>query len=153
MAVVIWWVVVALRLVLSVPRIVAALSASTGTVVAASVALVLVLGWSALLVRLASRMARGSGNARLWLAVVAGLTTCSSSVQVVTGAPLWALTEPAALVAATVLSYLPGAGVFFPRAEHRPRPGGTRTVGWDPATGDRIVEALPGRTGEGDPSP
>lgn len=56
---------------------------------------------------------------------------------------------PIALVAATVLSYLPSTRGFFPKTERRVRPAEPRTVGWDPATGERITEPAPtdGRAG------
>jgi len=45
---------------------------------------------------------------------------------------------------AVVLSFLPAARPWFPPLPRRPREQPPRTVGWDPETGERIVERTDG---------
>jgi hypothetical protein len=139
-AVALWWASVIISLVAAVPGIVVSMCEAGGALIGASVGLVFVLAWSALFVWLATRMGRGSGNARLWLAIIAGLTACGTVLTIVTDGPDWGIVNAVCVVAAAVLSYLPSARPFFPREERRPRPAEPRTIGWDPMTGERIVE-------------
>ena len=93
---------------------------------------VLFLALTLLFAWLALRMWRGSGTARLWLAIFAGLGVVSTLVGLVTTPPDWTIVEPIALAVAAVLSYLPSArgGSRRPsavRAASNRRPsGGTR---------------------------
>ncbi|WIA99544.1 MULTISPECIES: hypothetical protein [unclassified Curtobacterium] len=48
------------------------------------------------------------------------------------------------VVVAVVLSFLPAARPWFPPLPRRPREQPPRTVGWDPETGERIVERTDG---------
>lgn len=89
---------------------------------------------------LALRMWRGSANARLWLAIIASIGVVSMVIGLVTTPPAWAFLEPLALAVAAVLSYLPSARGWFPKAERRPRRVEPKTLGWDPETGERITE-------------
>ncbi|WP_182066841.1 hypothetical protein [Curtobacterium sp. ME12] len=139
-AVALWWASVIISLVAAAPGIVVSMREAGGAIIGASLGLLFVLAWSALFVWLATRMGRGSGNARLWLAIIAGLTACSAVVTIVTGGADWGLVDAVCIVVAAVLSYLPSARPFFPREERRPRAAEPRTVGWDPTTGERIVE-------------
>ncbi|MBF4606390.1 hypothetical protein [Curtobacterium sp. VKM Ac-1393] len=139
-AVVIWWVTTLLRLVVSVPTFVEALRTAGGGFVGTLLGVLLGLGWSALILWLASRMARGSGTARLWLAIIAGFTIVNVAFGVADGAAFWVLLSPVAVVVAVVLSYQPSVRAFFPKAERRARAAQPRTLGWDPDTGERITE-------------
>ncbi|MBT1674217.1 hypothetical protein [Curtobacterium flaccumfaciens] len=142
-AVAFWWASVIISLVAAAPGIVVSLREAGGAIIGASVGLVFVLAWSALFVWLATRMGRGSGNARLWLAIIAGLTACSEVITIATDGPDWGIVNAVCVVAAAVLSYLPSARPFFPREERRPRAAEPRTIGWDPTTGERILETPP----------
>ncbi|MBT1676681.1 hypothetical protein [Curtobacterium aurantiacum] len=139
-AVTLWWVSVAVSLVVAAPGIVESVRSAGGAILGASVGLVVVLAWSALLVWLASRMGRGSGTARLWLAIVAGIAACNSGADVPAVGVDWRLLPAVCVIVAAVLSYLPSARPFFPREERRARAAEPRTIGWDPTTGERIVE-------------
>jgi hypothetical protein len=142
-AVALWWASVIISLVAAAPGIVVSLREAGGAIIGASLGLLFVLAWSALFVWLATRMGRGSGNARLWLAIIAGLTACSAVITIATDGVDWSLADAVCIVVAAVLSYLPSARPFFPREERRPRAAEPRTIGWDPTTGDRIVETPP----------
>jgi hypothetical protein len=142
-AVALWWASVIISLVAAAPGIVVSLREAGGAIIGASLGLLFVLAWSALFVWLATRMGRGSGNARLWLAIIAGLTACSAVITIATDGLDWSLADAVCIVVAAVLSYLPSARPFFPREERRPRAAEPRTIGWDPTTGDRIVETPP----------
>jgi hypothetical protein len=142
-AVTLWWASVIISLVAAAPGIVVSLREAGGAIIGASLGLLFVLAWSALFVWLATRMGRGSGNARLWLAIIAGLTACSAVITIATDGVDWSLADAVCIVVAAVLSYLPSARPFFPREERRPRAAEPRTIGWDPTTGDRIVETPP----------
>jgi hypothetical protein len=142
-AVALWWASVIISLVAASPGIVVSLREAGGAIIGASLGLLFVLAWSALFVWLATRMGRGSGNARLWLAIIAGLTACSAVITIATDGVDWSLADAVCIVVAAVLSYLPSARPFFPREERRPRAAEPRTIGWDPTTGDRIVETPP----------
>lgn len=139
-AVALWWASVIVSLVAAAPGIVVSMREAGGAIIGASLGLVLVLAWSALFVWLATRMGRGSGNARLWLAIIAGLTACGAVLTIATDGADWGLANAVCIVIAAVLSYLPSARPFFPREERRPRASEPRTIGWDPTTGERIVE-------------
>ncbi|KTR09094.1 hypothetical protein [Curtobacterium luteum] len=83
----------------------------------------------------ALRLARGSGRARFWLAVLGAVSLIGSF------APPYGLTtaEGIASTIAAVLPYLPGArGWFPPRVRRVSRPAQPRVVGWDPETGEPI---------------
>ncbi|WIB31254.1 hypothetical protein [Curtobacterium sp. MCSS17_005] len=142
-AVALWWASVIISLVAAAPGIVVSMREAGGAIIGASLGLVLVLAWSALFVWLAARMGRGSGNARLWLAIIAGLTACSAAFAIATDGVDWSLVDAVCTVVAAVLSYLPSARPFFPCEERRPRAAEPRTIGWDPTTGERIVETPP----------
>jgi hypothetical protein len=142
-AVALWWASVIISLVAAAPGIVVSLREAGGAIIGASLGLLFVLAWSALFVWLATRMGRGSGNARLWLAIIAGLAACSAVITIATNGVDWSLADAVCIVVAAVLSYLPSARPFFPREERRPRAAEPRTIGWDPTTGDRIVETPP----------
>ncbi|PZF31192.1 hypothetical protein [Curtobacterium sp. MCPF17_051] len=142
-AVALWWASVIIRLVAAAPGIVVSLREAGGAIIGASIGLLFVLAWSALFVWLATRMGRGSGNARLWLAIIAGLTACSAVFTIATDGADWGLVDAVCIVVAAVLSYLPSARPFFPLEERRPRAVEPRTIGWDPTTGERIVETPP----------
>jgi len=142
-AVALWWASVIISLVAAAPGIVVSMREAGGAIIGASLGLVLVLAWSALFVWLATRMGRGSGNARLWLAIIAGLSACSTVFSIATDGVDWSLADAVCIVVAAVLSYLPSARPFFPRDERRPRSAGPRTIGWDPTTGERIFETPP----------
>ncbi|MFJ4220437.1 hypothetical protein [Curtobacterium luteum] len=83
----------------------------------------------------AVRLARGSGRARFWLAVLATLGLLGAVV------PPYGLTtaERVAAALAGVLPYLPPARAWFPprpaRAAKAQQP---RVVGWDPETGEPV---------------
>ncbi|OIH96493.1 hypothetical protein [Curtobacterium sp. MCBA15_001] len=139
-AVVIWWLVFGARLVASVPGLVGELRTAGPLLVGAVGAVVVVLGWTALVAWGAWRMGRGSRTARLLLAVFAGLEGCTVVIQLATGGGSWLLLETAALLGAAVLTYLPSARGWFPKAERRPRRVEPKTIGWDPETGERITE-------------
>lgn len=141
----IWCAVVLVRL----GFLVVAVLNTDGELAVALVGAFIGLAFAALFVWLAIRMARGSGSARLWLAIVAGFAVVNTVVGLVLGAGAVGFLYPIALVAATVLSYLPSTRGFFPKTERRVRPAEPRTVGWDPATGERITEPAPtdGRAG------
>lgn len=139
-AVVIWWVTTLVQLGVSVPSFVAGLRAGGAVPAGALLGILVVLAWSALLVWLATRMARGSGTARLWLAIIAAFAIVNVAFGLADGAASWALLDPIAVVVAVVLSFLPSARWFFPKAERRARAAQPRTLGWDPETGDRITE-------------
>lgn len=139
-AVALWWASVIISLVAAAPDIVVSMREAGGAIIGASLGLILALAWSALFVWLATRMGRGSGNARLWLAIIAGLTACGAVLTFVTDGVDWSLVYAVCFVVAAVLSYLPSARPFFPRDERRPRAAEPRTIGWDPTTGERIVE-------------
>ncbi|PYY63181.1 hypothetical protein DEJ17_01415 [Curtobacterium sp. MCSS17_011] len=142
-AVALWWASVIISLVAAAPGIVVSLREAGGGIIGASLGLVLVLAWSALFLWLATRMGRGSGSARLWLAIIAALTACSAVITIATDGVDWSLVDAVCIVVAAVLSYLPSARPFFPREERRPRAAEPRTIGWDPTTGERIVETPP----------
>lgn len=142
-AVALWWASVIISLVAAAPGIVVSMREAGGAIIGASLGLVLVLAWSALFVWLATRMGRGSGNARLWLAIIAGLAACSAVFAIATDGVDWSLVDAVCVVVAAVLSYLPSARPFFPRDERRPRSAEPRTIGWDPTTGERIFETPP----------
>lgn len=139
-AVALWWVAIAVHLVVAVVGVTEVGRDTGGAVVGLVAGLVVISAWSALFVWLAARMARGSGTARLWLAIVGGLTACGTLLTITTDGPNWGLVDGMCIVAATVLSYLPSARPFFPRGERRGRAAEPRTIGWDPTTGERIVE-------------
>jgi hypothetical protein len=139
-AVALWWAAVGVRLFLAVFEIVEATLEVGGAIVGLAAGLLFTLAWSALFVWLATRMGRGSGSARLWLAIIAGLTACGAVFTIVTVGPDWRLVDSACMVVAAVLSYLPSARPFFPREERRPGAAEPCTIGWDPTTGVRIVE-------------
>ncbi len=83
----------------------------------------------------ALRLARGSGRARFWLAVLGALSLIGSF------APPYGLTtaEGVASALAATLPYLPAArGWFPPRPARAPKPQQPRVVGWDPETGEPI---------------
>jgi hypothetical protein len=115
-----------------------------GSAIAAVFGGVVLLASVGLRVWLALLMARGSGTARLWLAVFAVFAVIAASVRVSGGVggdlAAWQLVVPATLVVASVLSYLPSVRPFFPAVERRPRTPEPRTIGWDPMTGERITE-------------
>ncbi|MGU3409461.1 hypothetical protein ACLBWP_05085 [Microbacterium sp. M1A1_1b] len=137
----IWWVETVVRLAVGVPRLLVSLGTEdTGLLVATVVGGVLFLALTLFFGWLALRMWRGSGTARLWLAIIAGLGVVSTLIGLVTTPPDWSLLEPIALAAAAVLSYLPSARGWFPKAERRPRRVEPKTLGWDPETGERITE-------------
>lgn len=142
-AVALWWASVIISLVAATPGIVVSVREAGGAIIGASLGLLFVLAWSALFVWLATRMGRGSGNARLWLAIIAGLTACSEVITIATDGVGWNLVDTVCVVVAAVLSYLPSARPFFPREERRSRAAEPRTIGWDPTTGERIVETPP----------
>lgn len=142
-AVALWWASVIISLVAAAPGMVVSMREAGGTIIGASLGLVIVLAWSALFVWLATRMGRGSGNARLWLAIIAGLTACSEVLTIATDGVDWSLVDAFCVVVAAVLSYLPSARPFFPRDARRPRAAEPRTIGWDPTTGERIFETPP----------
>jgi hypothetical protein len=146
-AVALWWASVIISLVAAAPGIVVAMREAGGAIIGASLGLVLVLAWSALFLWLATRMGRGSGNARFWLAIIAGLSACSTvfaiAIATATDGVDWSLIHAVCVVVAAVLSYLPSARPFFPRDERRPRSAEPRTIGWDPTTGERIFETPP----------
>ncbi|MCS6558878.1 hypothetical protein NYQ31_10760 [Curtobacterium flaccumfaciens] len=142
-AVALWWASVIISLVAAGPGMVVSMREAGGAIIGASLGLVLVLAWSALFVWLATRMGRGSGNARLWLAIIAGLTACSEVLTIATDGVDWSLVDAFCVVVAAVLSYLPSARPFFPRDARRPRAAEPRTIGWDPTTGERIFETPP----------
>jgi|GEM_PF-3446310 len=139
-AVALWWVSVVVSLAAAAPGIVVSMREAGGAIIGASLGLLFVLAWSALFLWLATLMGRGSGNARLWLAIIAGLTACSAVITIATDGMDRSLVDAVCIVVAAVLSYLPSARPFFPRDARRPRAAEPRTVGWDPTTGDRIVE-------------
>lgn len=143
-AVVIWWAALGFRLLASIPGLVAGLSETGGQLVGTIVAIVVVVGILGLLAWGVWRMGRGSGTARLCFAVLAVLGASTSVIVVLTGGPPWGLLESVVLVGAAVLTYLPSARVWFPKAERRPRRVEPKTVGWDPETGERITEDVPG---------
>lgn len=142
-AVALWWAGVVVGLVVAAPGIVESVRHSGGAIIGASVGLVVILAWCATLVWLASRMGRGSRTARLWLAIIAGLGACNSGTGVSTVGLDWRLLATVCVVVAAVLSYLPSARPFFPREERHPRAAEPRTIGWDPTTGERILETPP----------
>ncbi|PZE67700.1 MULTISPECIES: hypothetical protein [unclassified Curtobacterium] len=142
-AVALWWASVIISLVAAAPGMVVSMREAGGAIIGASLGLVIVLAWSALFVWLATRMGRGSGNARLWLAIIAGLTACSEVLTIATDGVDWSLVDAFCVVVAAVLSYLPSARPFFPRDARRPRSAEPRTIGWDPTTGERIFETPP----------
>jgi hypothetical protein len=142
-AVALWWASVIISLGAAAPGMVVSMREAGGAIIGASLGLVLVLAWSALFVWLATRMGRGSGNARLWLAIIAGLTACSEVLTIATDGVDWSLVDAFCVVVAAVLSYLPSARPFFPRDARRPRAAEPRTIGWDPTTGERIFETPP----------
>lgn len=83
----------------------------------------------------ALRLARGSGRARFWLAVLGAVSLIGSF------APPYGLTtaEGIASTIAAVLPYLPSArGWFPPRAARALRAAPPRVVGWDPETGEPV---------------
>ncbi|KQS14784.1 hypothetical protein ASG04_02890 [Curtobacterium sp. Leaf183] len=136
----IWWVVFAVHIAVSVPGLVGAVREAGGALFGALLGVVVVLAWSALFVWLAYRMGRGGPNARMWLAIFAGLSAVSFGIALLTAPPTWGALEPVALIVAAVLSYLPSARGWFPKAERRPRRVEPKTLGWDPETGERITE-------------
>jgi FtsH-binding integral membrane protein len=136
----IWWVVSAIPVVSLVPLVAAQTWQDSAAVMGDAMFVVFVLAFTALCVWLSLRMARGSGTARLWLAVFAAFGAVNVVLGVLTGTLSWRLLEPAALVVAAVLSYLPSVRPFFPAVERRPRTPEPRTIGWDPTTGERITE-------------
>ena len=137
----IWWVVTVVRLAVGVPRLLVGLDTEdTGLLVATVVGGVLFLALTLFFAWLALLMWRGSGTARLWLAIFAGLAVVSTLVGLVTTPPDWTIVEPIALAVAAVLSYLPSTRGWFPKAERRPRRVEPKTLGWDPETGERITE-------------
>ncbi|MCS6570115.1 hypothetical protein NYQ35_15015 [Curtobacterium flaccumfaciens pv. flaccumfaciens] len=142
-AVALWWASVVISLVAAAPGMVVSMREAGGAIIGASLGLVIVLAWSALFLWLATRMGRGSGNARLWLAIIAGLSACSTVFAIATDGVDWSFIEAVCVVVAAVLSYLPSARPFFPRDERRPRSAEPRTIGWDPTTGERIFETPP----------
>lgn len=123
----------------AVPGLVGDLTSPAG-LVGGVVATVVVVLWTALLVWLAVRMARGGPRARLALAVFSGLAALSTVIASLTTGPTWGIALTAAMVVGAVLSYLPSARGFFPKVEPRPRRREPKTLGWDPETGERIVE-------------
>lgn len=139
-AVAIWWVVLAVRILSVVVRVVQQDAEDPGMLPAALVGGVLGVALSVFLAWVALRMGRGSDTARIWLAVLAALAVVSGVVSVATGTLTWGVLDPAALGVAAVLSYLPSARPWFPRFERRPRQAEPRTIGWDPQTGERITE-------------
>ncbi|WP_022904101.1 hypothetical protein [Curtobacterium sp. B8] len=83
----------------------------------------------------AVRLARGSGRARFWLAVLAALGLLGAVV------PPYGLTtaERVAAALAGVLPYLPPARAWFPpRPARAPKAQQPRVVGWDPDTGEPV---------------
>lgn len=83
----------------------------------------------------AIRLARGSGRARFWLAVLAAFGLLNAVV------PPYGLTtaERVAAAVAGVLPYLPPARAWFPpRPARAPKAQQPRVVGWDPETGEPI---------------
>lgn len=144
-AVALWWAGVVVGLVVAAPGIIESVRRAGGAIIGASVGLVVILAWSATLVWLASRMGRGSRTARLWLAIIAGLGACNSGTGVSTVGLDWRLLAIVCVVVAAVLSYLPSARSFFPREERHPGTAELHTIGWDPTTGERIVEMPPTR--------
>lgn len=139
-AVALWWLVTAVQVGVAAPGLVADVATAGDLVFGSLLAVLFVLAWSALFVWLAARMARGSGRARLALAVFAGLGAVGSIIALASGTASWTVLQSVALVVAVVLSYLPSARPFFPPAERRPRRQEPRTLGWDPVTGERITE-------------
>jgi len=139
-AVAIWWVVSAIPVVALGVVIAGWGREDAAAIVGEGLFVVFVLAFSSLCVWLSLRMARGSGTARVWLAVFAALGGLNVVIGLATGTLSWRLAEPAALVVAAVLTYLPSARPFFPKTERRRRPPEPRTIGWDPTTGERITE-------------
>jgi hypothetical protein len=139
-AVAIWWTVLAVRTVEVVVGIVRLDREDPALVPAGLVGAVLGIGFCALLAWGALRTARGSGTARFWLALVSAFAVLNVVIAVFAAEPSWTVLEPLALGVAAVLTYLPSARPWFPRAERRPRRVEPRTIGWDPQTGERITE-------------
>lgn len=142
----IWWAVLALRTVVAVVDIALRGVGGLAEVPAFVLALVFVLGVSALFAWWAWRMWNGSRSARVCLAVGAGLAAVLLAVGTLTRPPGISALEPLALVVAAVLSFLPSARRWFPRTTRpeRQRVVQARTIGWDPETGERIVERTDG---------
>lgn len=139
-AVAIWWVVLAVRIVSVVVGVVRLDQEDPALLPAGIVGGVLGVGFSVFLAWVALRMARGSGNARFWLALIAAIAAVNAVIAVVATDPDWTILEPIAIVVAAVLTYLPAARPWFPKVERRPRRAEPRTIGWDPQTGERITE-------------
>jgi len=142
----IWWAVLALRTVVAVVDVALRGVDGLADVPALVLALVFVLGVSALFAWWAWRMWNGSRSARVCLAVGAGLAAVLTAVGMLTRPPGISTLEPLALVVAAVLSFLPSARRWFPRTSRseRPRVVPPKTIGWDPETGERIVERTDG---------
>lgn len=151
-AVAIWWVVSAIPVVALVPLVAEWSRQDSAAIVGGGLFVVFVLAFSSLCVWLTLRMARGSGTARLWLAIFAAFGAVNLVIGLLTGTLSWRLAEPAALVVAAVFTYLPSVRPFFPKAERRRRPPEPRTIGWDPTTGERITEPAAPRTIGWDPT-
>lgn len=139
-AVAIWAVVLAVRVVSVVIGSVRLALDEPGALPAALVGGVLGVGICALLAWATLLVWRGSGTARIWLGVLGVLAVVNALVTVAVGSPTWLTLESVAVVAAAVLLFLPSARPWFPRVERRPRVQEPRTIGWDPQTGERITE-------------
>ena len=139
-AVVIWWVVVAVQAVMVVVGIVRLDREDPALLPAGIVGAVLGIGIGVFLAWGALRMARGSGTARFWLALLSASAAVNLVIAVVATEPSWTEATALAIVAAAVLSYLPSARPWVPSSERSPRRVEPRTIGWDPQTGERITE-------------
>lgn len=139
-AVAIWWVVLAVQAVMLAVRIVRMDREDPALLPAGIVGAVLGIGFGVFLAWGTLRMARGSGTARFWLALLSASAAVNLVIAVVAAEPSWTAATAVAIVAAAVLSYLPSARPWFPPSERRPRRVEPRTIGWDPQTGERITE-------------
>lgn len=131
-AVVLWLLVLALQVVVTVVQVAGAVRADGAWVVVPAAIGVGLCVWFA---SGALRVGRGSARARFWMAVLGVLGFIGGLVppydaRVVTGV-LFGV--------AAVLPYLPSARPFFPRSAPRGASApARRVVGWDPETGEPI---------------
>lgn len=136
-AALLWWASLIPSVVVLIVRTVSELLA--GELVVGVVGFVVVFGCCFLLAWLVLRMARGSGRARFWLAVLAAFGVVGIVIALFTGNVTIRVLEPLAGAVGSALTYLPVARPFFPKAPPRVRrPSEPAIVGWDPDTGEPV---------------